>query len=269
MNWESLLQFLVEFATSWGLKLLGAIIVFFVGLKIVKWLTKWIKTSKKLNKVDDSLRSFLSSFARIVLYALLLITVASIIGIPATSFLTILASCGVAIGLALQGSLSNFAGGLMILFFKPFKVGDYIEAAGESGTVKDISVVYTVLITPDNKHITVPNGTLTNSVLKNYSTEENRRVDFTFDVAYGSDEERVKKIITDVIAAHPLAFSEPAPFVRLSSCADSSLKFVARVWCKNSDYWTVNFDVLEGVKKAFDENGISIPYPQLDVHIDK
>lgn len=269
MNWESLLQFLIEFATSWGLKLLGAIIVFVIGLKLVKWISKWIRNSKKLDKVDDSLRSFLSSFSKILLYALLLITVASIIGIPATSFLTILASCGVAIGLALQGSLSNFAGGLMILFFKPFKVGDYIEAAGESGTVKDISVVYTVLVTPDNKHITVPNGTLTNSVLKNYSTEKTRRVDLIFDVAYGTDEEKVIKIITDVIMTHPLALSEPEPFVRLSSCADSSLKFVARIWCKTEDYWTVNFDVLEGVKKAFDQNGIQIPFPQLDVHIDK
>lgn len=269
MDWEKFLQFLIEFATSWGLKLLGAIIILIVGLKLVKWVSKWVRTSKKLDKVDNSLRSFLSSFLKIVLYALLLITVASIIGIPATSFLTILASCGVAIGLALQGSLSNFAGGLMILFFKPFKVGDYIEAAGESGTVRDISVVYTLLVTPDNKHITIPNGTLTNSVLKNYSAEKNRRVDFTFDVAYGTDSDKVIKIITDVINAHPLAFKEPAPFVRLSSCADSSLKFTARVWCKSEDYWTVNFDVLESVKNAFEENDIQIPFPQLDVHIDK
>ena len=269
MDWEKLFQFLAEFATSWGLKLLGAIIVLIVGLKLVKWISKWIRNSKKLDKVDNSLRSFLSSFSKILLYALLLITVASIIGIPATSFLTILASCGVAIGLALQGSLSNFAGGLMILFFKPFKVGDYIEAADVSGTVKDISVVYTILVTPDNKHITIPNGTLTNSVLKNYSAEETRRVDFTFDVAYGTDTEKVIKIITRVIEAHPLAFKEPEPFVRLSSCADSSLKFAARVWCKTEDYWTVNFDVLEGVKKAFEENSIEIPFPQLDVHIDK
>lgn len=267
MEW--MMNELKNFAITAGIRLVAAVFVLVIGFKITSIITKKIKSSRTMAEADVSVVSFISSFISLGLRIALIFSVIAILGVPMSSMVALVASAGVAIGLAVQGALSNLVGGIMILMFKPFKVGDYIEAAGESGTVKDISVVYTVLITPDNKHITVPNGTLTNSVLKNYSTEENRRVDFTFDVAYGSDEERVKKIITDVIAAHPLAFSEPAPFVRLSSCADSSLKFVARVWCKNSDYWTVNFDVLEGVKKAFDENGISIPYPQLDVHIDK
>lgn len=267
MNWENILGILINFATTFGIKLLGAIIFSVIGIKFTSWISKWIRTSQKFDKLDNSLRSFLSSFIKIVLYIIIIITVAMILGVPATSFITILASCGVAIGLALQGSLSNFAGGLMILFFKPFKVGDYIEASGESGTVAEISVVYTELLTPDNKRITVPNGTLTNSVIKNYSSESLRRVDLVFNVSYDSDDEKVKSIINDIINTHPKALKDPKPFVHLSEHSASSLSYTVRVWCENADYWTVYFDILETVKTAFDKNGISIPYPQMDVHI--
>ena len=273
MNWNeifsNLLKFATEFLTSWGIKLLAAILVLVVGIKLVKVLIKFIRTSDKLNKVDDSLRSFLSSFSSIVLYFVLIIVVASILGIPATSFITILASCGVAVGLALQGSLSNFAGGIMILLFKPFKVGDFIEASGECGTVVEISVVYTVILTTDNKRITIPNGSLTNSVIENYSAEELRRVDMTFSTGYNCDIETTKKVISDVIAAHPLALKDPAPFVRLSAHGESALTYTVRVWCKSENYWDVNFDIMEGVKEAFDKNGNTIPYPQVDVHVTK
>ena len=254
MNFAQLGNYLLQLSTSVGIKLLEAIIILVVGLKLIKWCKKWIKETPKLNKLDSSLRSFLVSFASIVLYALLLITVAMILGVPVTSFITILASCGVAVGLALQGALGNFAGGLMILFFKPFKVGDFIEASGESGVVQEITVVYTVLLTGDNKRITVPNGSLTNSVIKNYSTEKLRRVDLTFNTSYSADIDKVRG-------------KDPEPFVRLSAHADSSLTYTVRIWCKSEDYWTVNFDVVEGVKKAFDQNGIEIPYSQLDVHV--
>lgn len=267
MDWKNILTFLLEFATSFGIKLLGAIIVLVVGLKCTSLLSKWIRHSNKLNKLDVSLRSFLASFSKIVMYIVLVITAAMILGIPATSFITILASCGVAVGLALQGSLSNFAGGLMILFFKPFKVGDYIEASGESGTVKEISVVYTELLTPDGKRITIPNGSLTNSVIKNYSAEALRRVDLSFSVSYDSDDETVKGLLTGIINAHPQALKDPAPFVRLSEHGDSALIYTVRVWCKNEDYWTVYFDIVEKAKAAFDENNIAIPFPQMDVHI--
>lgn len=269
MNWEQIWTTLFEFATSWGIKLLAAIVILIVGIKLIGALTKWIKKSPKLDKVDDSLRSFLGSFSKIALYLVLVITVAMILGVPATSFITILASCGVAIGLALQGSLSNFAGGIMILLFKPFKVGDYIEASGESGTVEEISVVYTVLLTVDNKRVTIPNGALTNSVIENYSSEKTRRVDLKFTTAYDADIERVKKILTDVASSHPKALSDPAPFVRLCEHSDSALTYTVRIWCKNEDYWDVNFDTIENVKAAFDKNGIEIPYPQMDVHISK
>ena len=267
MSWQTFLSMLTQFATSFGLKLLGAIFIFVLGLKLTSWIAKLIRTSPKLDKLDVSLRSFLTSFIKISLYVVLVITVAMILGVPATSFITILASCGVAVGLALQGSLSNFAGGLMILFFKPFKVGDYIEAQGESGTVVGISVVYTELLTPDNKRVTVPNGTLTNSTIINYSAEELRRVDLTFSVDYTSSDEQVKAIIGDVIAAHPLVLQEPAPLVRLSQHGDSALVYATKIWVKNADYWTVYFDVTEQVKAKFDANGISIPFPQMDVHI--
>ncbi len=268
MNWETISAKVFEFATTWGGKILGALIILIVGLKVTKALVKWLRKSPKLDKLDDSLRSFLSSFTSIALYAILVIVIASIIGIPATSFITVLATCGAAIGLALQGSLSNFAGGLMILLFKPFKVGDYIEASGESGVVSEISVVYTELLTLDNKRITIPNGALTNSVIENYSSEELRRVDLNFSAAYTCDIKKVKEVISGIVENHPKALKKPEPFVRVSECADSALTYTVRVWCKNSDYWDVYFDVLEGVKEAFDKNGIEIPYKQIDVHVD-
>ena len=267
MDWKQILTSLFEFLTSWGIKLLGALVILAVGTKIIRSFVKWIRKSPKLDNLDKSLRTFLASFCNIVLFILLVITITSILGIPATSFITILASCGVAIGLALQGSLSNFAGGLMILLFKPFKVGDYIEASGESGTVTEITVVYTILLTPDNKRITIPNGTLTNSVIENYSAEKIRRVDLAFTVEYGTDIDKVIGIVSRVIDSHPLALKDPAPFVRMSECGEHGIKVVGRAWCNNGDYWTVNFDVLEAVKKEFDANGINIPFNQLDVHL--
>ena len=267
MTWQTFLNHLLQLATSFGLKLIAAIVVLSVGVKLISWVCKLIRKSPRIQKLEDSFESFLTSFIKIALYAVLFITIAMILGVPATSFLTILASCGVAIGLALQGSLSNFAGGLMILFFKPFEIGDYIEADGKSGTVVDISVVYTTLLTPDRKRITMPNGTLTNSSITNYSKEDLRRVDLTFTVGYESSDEAVKSAIKHVVDTHPLTLDTPAPLIRLSQHGDSALVYVAKVWCKNADYWTVYFDITEGVKAEFDKNGISIPYPQVDVHI--
>ena len=267
MNWETILNYLIQLATTWGIKLLGAIVVLVVALKLISVIKKFIKKSSKLDKVDPGVRSFLGSFVSIALYALLVIVIAGMIGIPATSFITILASCGVAVGLALQGSLSNFAGGLMILIFKPFQVGDYIETCGESGTVAEISVVYTVILTIDNKRITLPNGTLTNSVIKNYTAENLRRVDLNIDTSYNNDIEQVKAVITKLAEEHPLALAEPAPQIRVKAHSSSSLTYVVRVWCKTENYWALYFDLMEGIKNTFDENGIQIPYPQMDVHV--
>lgn len=267
VSFEQLANKLVEFATTSGFKLLAVIILVIVGLKAIKWLKKWIRTSEKLDKIDSSLRSFAVSFLSVVLYALLFVTVLMILGVPATSFVAVLTTCAAAIGLALQGSLSNFAGGIMILLFKPFKVGDYIEAAGESGIVSEISVVYTELLTFDNKRITIPNGTLTNSVIENYSSEELRRVDLTFKTAYDCDMNTVKKVINSVIDSNPMALKNPEPFVRLSAHGESANEYTVRIWCKNADYWDVYFDTVERVEKAFNENGIKVPLNQLDVHV--
>ena len=264
---DQLVDKLVEFATTTGFKLLAVILIVIIGMKAIKWMKKWIRTSEKLDKIDSSLRSFAVSFLSVVGYALLFVTALMILGVPATSFVAVLTTCAAAIGLALQGSLSNFAGGIMILLFKPFKVGDYIEAAGESGTVSEISVVYTEILTLDNKRITIPNGTLTNSVIENYSSEELRRVDLTFNTSYDCDVETVKRVIKKVIDSNPMALKNPEPFIRLSAHNDSALTYTVRIWCKNADYWDVNFDTIENVKKAFDENGIKIPYNQLDVHV--
>ena len=267
MDYDKIITFLLELLKSLGLKLLASLLILFIGRKIIKIIKKWIKTSSNLDKLDPGVRSFFSSFAGIGLNVLLFITVAMILGIPATSFITALASCGVAIGLALQGALSNLAGGIIVLIFKPFVVGDFIKTPDASGTVSKITVMYTVLKTPDNKVITVPNGTLTNSVVENYSAVENRRVDLVFNASYDNEVDKVKGILADVIAKDERILQDPAPFARLTNHGESSLEYTVRVWCKSEDYWDVNFDLVENVKREFDANGISIPYPQMDVHI--
>ncbi|MDD4689364.1 MAG: mechanosensitive ion channel [Eubacteriales bacterium] len=268
MDFAKILDHLFEIAASFGLKLLSALLVFFIGSRIIKYIKKWIKNSIKLHKLDPGVRTFLVSFAATSLYAILLVTVAMIIGIPTTSFITALASCGVAIGLALQGALGNLAGGIMILIFKPFKVGDYITTPDAAGTVANISVVYTVLTTPDNKVITIPNGTLTNSVIENYSAVKNRRVDLVFTTSYDANVDKVKSILLSVVNAHDKVLKDPEPFARLTKHADSTLEYTIRAWCKTEDYWNVNYDLVETVKKEFDANGISIPYQQMAVHIE-
>lgn len=267
MNWEKLIEFLFELGVSLGVKLLVAAIILGVGCKLVKVVKKWLKNSPRLDHVDKGVRTFLASFSGIALYIFLFLTIAMVLGIPTTSFITAIASCGVAIGLALQGALSNLAGGIMILIFKPFKVGDYITTPDASGTVTDITIVYTILKTPDNKIVTVPNGTLTNSVVVNYSALDTRRLDLVFTTSYDCDIDKVKEILMNVINSHEKVLKDPEPFARLTKHAESALEYTVRVWCKSADYWSVNFDLVETVKKEFDANKISIPYPQMDVHI--
>ena len=240
------------------MRLLVCVIILAIGMWLVKWFMRRFVSSRLYGRLDESLGRFLISFIRIIMYVLLFIT--------AASFVTLLASAGVAIGLALQGALSNLAGGVMILLFKPFKIGDYIEITSGSGTVTDITVFYTKLCTPDNKLITVPNGQLTNAAITNFSANDRRRVDLVFTAAYSSDADKVVSVLLDVARAHSLVLDDPAPFAALNAQRDSSLEFVLRMWCMSDDYWTVNFDIQKSVKKAFDENGIEIPFPQLDIH---
>ena len=267
MDGEMIKQYLFELFTSFGVKILTALAVLIIGNKLIKITKKWIKKSPKLDRMDMGVRTFFSSFLGITLHIILFISIAMMLGIPVTSFITVLASCGVAIGLALQGALGNLAGGIMILIFKPFKVGDYISTDLNSGTVSNITIMYTVLKTPDNKVITIPNGTLTNSVVENYSASENRRVDLSFATAYDCDIDKVKAVLLNAANNHEKVLKDPEPFARLSKHGDSALEYTVRVWCKCSDYWDVNFDLLETIKKDFDLNGISIPYPQMDIHI--
>ena len=257
---EKFLHELPENAFHLGVRVLLALVFFFIGVQCIKLLRKLIKKSLERANADVGVTQFIDSFIKVGTYAILIMLIATSFGVDAASIIAVFGSAGVAIGLALQGSLSNLAGGVLILILKPFKVGDYIEAAGESGVVSEISVVYTELLTLDNKRITIPNGTLTNSVIENYSSEELRRVDLTFNTAYDCDIETVKKVISKVIEENPMALKNPAPFVRLSEHGENALTYTVRIWCKNADYWDVNFDTIESVKKAFDENGIKIPY---------
>ncbi len=264
---ESAVSYLSELLTTTGTRVFFAALALIIGFILVKYLTKRLVKMKFFQKIDSSLASFLKSFVTILLYALVCLEAASILGISMTSLLTVFASAGVAIGLAMQGALSNFAGGLMLLLFKPFKVGDYIETEDYDGTVEAVTVFYTILQTPDNKRITLPNGTLTNAAIVNYSSNETRRVDLEFSAGYASDIKRVKELMLSAASAHESVLREPAPEAHLLRHGDNALEFVMRVWCKTDAYWTVKFDLLENIKELFDENGIEIPYPQMDIHL--
>ncbi|TMM30502.1 mechanosensitive ion channel [Polaribacter aestuariivivens] len=249
-------------------KVLMALAILIIGLIAIKIIVSTIKKILVKREVDVSLQKFLISLLGWSLKILLFVTVIAKLGVETTSFAAILAAAGLAIGLALQGSLANFAGGVLIMIFKPIKIGDFIEAQGESGTVKEIEIFTTKLNTPDNKEIIIPNGALSNGNIVNYSTEATRRVDFTFGVGYDSDIKKTKEIIFEVINKHPLILKDPAAAVNLSELGDSSINFFTRVWVKKENYWAVKFDILEQTKEAFDAAGIEIPYPHA-VHINK
>lgn len=261
------IDYITSAGLSVGMKVLYSLIILIVGLKLISFSVKFITNSKGFKKIDPTVQSFFKSFTSIGLKVLLLIIVASTLGVELTSVMAILASAGLAVGLALQGALSNIAGGLIILVFKPFKVGDYIETQSLSGTVKEITIFYTILATPDNKRITLPNGSMTNASITNFSAEKTRRVDLTFSTSYDADIELVKSILIKLAENHPMVLKEPKPMSRLASHGDSALNYILRVWCDNSNYWTVFYDLTEEVKKEFDRQGIEIPYPQLDVHM--
>ena len=248
---------------------LCAIVFVLVGFKLSTWFSKKIKDSRAISQMDKGLAGFLCSFISISLKVLVVVFAATIVGFDVTALSAVLATAGVTAGLALQGSLSNLTGGLMILFFRPFKVGDFIDTHSDSGVVREIGIFYTTLTTGDNKRITVPNGQLSNATVVNYSAEETRRVDMEFTVAYGTDIDKVNKVLLTVAGANDKILKDPAPFAALHRQGDSALVFVLRSWCKNSDYWSVYFYLQENMTKAFTAMGIEIPFNQLDVHIAK
>jgi small conductance mechanosensitive channel len=246
-------------------KVLLALLTLLVGLWLIKRFVKIL--DKRLEASDPTLSKFLCSLIGMTLKILLLISVASMVGIATTSFIAVLGAAGLAVGLALQGSLSNFAGGVLILIFKPFKVGDVIEAQGYLGTVMEIQILYTIINTPDNRRIVIPNGNLSNSSMINISAYDTRRCDMTFGIGYGDDIDRARAICQRLIEEDARALSEPAPLIVVGALGESSVDLSVRVWTQSSDLWPFYWDMQERVKKAFDAEGISIPFPQRDVHL--
>ena len=261
--------FITGSAVNFIFSAICALVFILIGFKLSSVVVNLIKKNKGFQKLDDSVESFLASLIGITLKILVVVVAATIVGFDVTALSAVIATFGVTAGLALQGSLSNLTGGIMILIFRPFKVGDYIDNHSDSGTVKEIGIFYTTLVTPDNKTITVPNGLLSNATVVNYSTNDTRRVDIEFSVAYTSDIDKVAKVMLTVAGANDQILKDPAPFASLLRQDASALVFVMRAWCNRSDYWNVYFALQENMKKAFDAVGIEIPFNQLDVHFDK
>ncbi|MEO8252779.1 MAG: mechanosensitive ion channel domain-containing protein [Flavobacterium sp.] len=257
----------VDLGFEFAPKLVGGIIFLIVGLWFTGVITRAFGRSLERSRIDHSLIPFLKSLTNIVLKVLVIITVMGIIGIQMTSFVAIIGAAGLAIGMALSGTLQNFAGGVIILILKPFKIGDYIEAQNFNGTVKEISIFSTMLNTPDKKLVIIPNGPLSTGALINYSAEPTRRVDWTFGIAYGDDIENFKRALNDFIAADQRILKDPAPFMGLAALAGSSVNFTVRVWVDGPDYWDVFFDMNEKVYTQFANYNLNIPFPQMDVHV--
>jgi len=258
-----------ELGIEYAPKLMLAIITLLIGLWIIGGITKVVKLSMQRSKADPTLIPFMGSLVSWVLKALLFISVASMIGIATTSFVAVLGAAGLAVGLALQGSLANFAGGVLLMMFKPYKVGDLIESQGHLGVVKEVQIFNTILTSPQSKQIILPNGATSNGSIVNYTVEGKIRVDLTAGVSYDSDIDTVKSILMDVLVANDKVMKDPAPFVGVLEMADSSVNFAVRPHCLPQDYWDVYFGVNEEIKKALDKNAITIPFPQRDVHLIK
>ncbi|MBQ7848116.1 MAG: mechanosensitive ion channel family protein [Clostridia bacterium] len=271
MSREVILNVLFELVCSFGLKLLYSLITLVLGLKLIGWLKKAIPRLNAFERLDTGVRTFLSSALSIALYVLLGVTVAMILGVPTASFIAALASCLAAIGLAMQGSLSNFAGGMMLLIFQPFRADDYISVPdlNAEGTVKKITAVYTVLHTYDGIEVTIPNGTLTNSVVKNMSTTDARRLDLSFRVDPKHPVAEIEAILAGVVAEEKRVLPDPAPFTRLTDVAGDALTYAIRIWCPNPEYWNVRFDLTRAVQDAFERHSIVIPRSRLDVRLDE
>lgn len=240
-------------------KIVFALLVWFVGAWIVKKVLKLVEKAGEARKMDETLWRFVMNAAKALLYVMLVVAIIGILGIPLASVITVLASAGVAIGAAMQGSLSNLAGGIMLMIFRPFKIGDYISAAGGEGTVKEVSMFYTVLTTIDNKVITIPNGSLMNANVVNMSAEELRRVDLTFGCAKGTDIAKIQQVMVDVMNADELVIKNPEPFARLSGGTNEAMEFTTRAWCKSEDYWTVYFNLTQAITEALGEAGVKAP----------
>ena len=270
-DWASLPQLLqdkgVDLGIDFGLKLATALAIFLVGKYIVRLVVKAISNVMKKQQVDQTLETFICNLVRMTMLVVVVIAAIGALGVETTSFIAIFGAAGLAIGLALQGSLSNFASGVLIVLFQPYKVGDFIEAAGIAGSVEQVQILTTILKTGDNKQIIVPNSQIMDSIITNYSANDTRRVDMVVGVSYEDDLDKVRKTLEELVAAEDRILPEPAVTIAVSALADSSVNFIVRPWVKTGDYWGVTFDLTEAIKKRFDKEGISFPFPQQDVHL--
>ena len=263
---DKLIQQAASMGMEAGKSLLLALVIAVVGRYAIKFINKFVARMLERRNVEPTVQSFLKSFINITLVILLIITVVGTLGVNTTSLAALLASAGLAVGMALSGNLQNLAGGIILLFLKPFKVGDFIEAQGASGTVKAIQIFHTILTTTDNKELFVPNGALSSGNIMNYSRNELRRVDFTISVEYGTEIEKVKQVTLGLLENDERILKEPAPFIAVSALADSSVNFALRVWTNASEYWNVFFDTNERIYAEFNKQGIKFPFPQLQIH---
>ena len=265
--WDGVKSFWSSNIVPIAARLIIALLVLVIGCFIVRKITKNIAKGKIFPKMNNTLRVFLKHVIGVCLYVIIVLAIISILGFDVSAFSAIVASAGLAIGLALQGGLTNIAGGVMLVIFKPFEVGDYIEGGNVSGTVVDIGLFYTTITTPDNKKVVVPNGTISNTDITNYSAHDTRRIDFNFSISYKADIDTAKKVLYACAKADERILDDPKPAVMICSHSESAIGIKLRVWVKSEDYWDVHFQMLEQVKRSFDEFGVEIPYPQLDVHI--
>jgi small conductance mechanosensitive channel len=264
---EALWDKVINWGTLYGLKIVGAIAILIIGRIVVGIITGFIKRMLEKSNTDETLTKFLSALSRTALLVILFIVVLNQLGVQTASFVAIIGAAGLAIGFALQGSLANFASGVMLIVFRPFRSGDFVEAGGSVGIVEEISMFSTIMRTGDNKKIIIPNSGMTGGNIINYSAKETRRVDLIFGIGYEDDLRKAKRILESLLEEDTRILKDPAPVVAVSELADSSVNFIVRPWVKSGDYWPVYWDLVERVKLTFDEEGISIPYPQQDVHM--
>ena len=266
---ENIQPYIDSYAIPWGINILLALIIFFIGRIVVNFLVTLTGKLMLHSKLDDMLISFVKTILKAVLMLFVIVAALNELGVNTTSLVALLGAAGLAIGLSLQDSLKNFAAGVMILVFRPFTGGDFVEAAGVSGIVESISIFTTTIRSPDNKEIIVPNGNIYSGNIINYSAKETRRVDLVFGIGYDANIKEAKELLSKIVNEHTLVLKDPEPVIAVSELADCSVNFVVRPWVKSADYWTVYFDITETVKLEFDKASISIPFPQMDVHVQK
>jgi small conductance mechanosensitive channel len=263
---EALLETLSEISMTWGLSVVGAVVVLIVGRIVAGWFRSTVRRVLKRSKVDETLAPFLSNLVYYLIIAFVVIAVLGLFGVPTASFIAVLGAAGLAVGLALQGTLANFAAGVMLLVFRPFRVGDYIDAGGATGTVSENSIFTTTLNTPDNVRITIPNSALSGQTIKTFSANDTRRNDMVFGISYGDDIGKAMQIIQSALEQDERVLQEPSPVIAVGELADSSVNILVRPWCAREDYWGLRFDMTRGLKEKLEAAGCSIPFPQNDVH---